>query len=176
MGSNLTPVEQTAILMIRTYQKFLSPMLGQHCRFYPSCSQYTLEAIKEWGLTKGIWLGTKRICRCHPLNPGGIDPVPRRFEYNDRTNSATEAVRTPDANLDSALSAAGSKQNIEASSTSSLMRASDAATKASELKTEYKTLKEHKLALEKEQPKQTKHENTAITPNPQDDKSKADKL
>ncbi len=58
--------------MIRTYQKLLSPILGQHCRFYPSCSQYTLEAIQEWGLAKGVWLGTKRICRCHPLNPGGM--------------------------------------------------------------------------------------------------------
>lgn len=64
--------------MIRTYQRLLSPVLGQHCRFYPSCSQYTLEAIKEWGLGKGMWLGTQRICRCHPLNEGGIDPVPRK--------------------------------------------------------------------------------------------------
>lgn len=64
--------------MIRTYQRLLSPVLGQHCRFYPSCSQYTLEAIKEWGLAKGMWLGTQRICRCHPLNEGGIDPVPRK--------------------------------------------------------------------------------------------------
>lgn len=78
MGSNLSPVGQTAILMIRTYQRLLSPVLGQHCRFYPSCSQYTLEAIKEWGLGKGMWLGTQRICRCHPLNEGGIDPVPRK--------------------------------------------------------------------------------------------------
>ncbi len=62
--------------MIRAYQKILSPLLGQHCRFYPSCSQYTLEAIQEWGLAKGMFLGAKRICRCHPLNPGGIDPVP----------------------------------------------------------------------------------------------------
>ena len=64
--------------MIRTYQKLISPLLGQHCRFYPSCSQYTLEAIKEWGLIRGAYLGAKRICRCHPLNPGGIDPVPKK--------------------------------------------------------------------------------------------------
>lgn len=78
VDKNLSPVGQTAILMIRTYQKLLSPLLGQHCRFYPSCSQYTLEAIQEWGLAKGMWLGAKRISRCHPLNEGGIDPIPRR--------------------------------------------------------------------------------------------------
>ena len=80
MGYNFPPATQTAIGLIRTYQKLLSPLLGQHCRFYPSCSQYTLEAIQEWGLVKGMWLGTKRICRCHPLNEGGIDPVPRKSD------------------------------------------------------------------------------------------------
>lgn len=78
MGSNFSPLGRIAILLIRFYQIFISPMLGQHCRFYPSCSQYTLEAIKEWGFFKGIWLGIKRISRCHPLNPGGFDPVPRK--------------------------------------------------------------------------------------------------
>ncbi len=63
--------------MIRTYQKLISPMLGQRCRFYPSCSQYTLEAIEEWGIVKGVYLGSKRLCKCHPLNPGGIDYVPK---------------------------------------------------------------------------------------------------
>lgn len=100
--------------MIRTYQKFLSPMLGQHCRFYPSCSQYTLEAIKEWGLAKGVWLGTKRICRCHPLNPGGIDPVPRRFEHNDRTDSASETPATDAASATSDTEATGATATIEA--------------------------------------------------------------
>lgn len=78
--------------MIRTYQKLISPLLGQHCRFYPSCSQYTLEAIKEWGLAKGMWLGAKRISRCHPLNEGGIDPVPRR---NDVLKSAQADLDEP---------------------------------------------------------------------------------
>ncbi|MCL1602390.1 membrane protein insertion efficiency factor YidD [Succinatimonas hippei] len=78
MEPRLSPLGQSAILMIRTYQKLISPLLGQHCRFYPSCSQYTLEAIKEWGLIRGSYLGAKRICRCHPLNPGGIDPVPKK--------------------------------------------------------------------------------------------------
>ena len=61
--------------MLRTYQKILSPLLGPRCRFYPSCSQYTLEAIQEWGLAKGILLGARRLSRCHPLNEGGYDPV-----------------------------------------------------------------------------------------------------
>ena len=78
MAQNPTPFGQSAILMIKAYQKVLSPMLGQRCRFYPSCSQYTLEAIEEWGLIKGIYLGTKRLSKCHPLNEGGFDPVPRK--------------------------------------------------------------------------------------------------
>lgn len=93
MGSNLSPVGQSAVLMIRTYQKLLSPLLGQHCRFYPSCSQYTLEAIQEWGLAKGVWLGTKRICRCHPLNEGGIDPVPKRADQT--INSLSDSNLSP---------------------------------------------------------------------------------
>lgn len=80
MQQHLSPLGQSAVLMIRAYQKVLSPLLGQHCRFYPSCSQFTLEAIQEWGLIKGVYLGSKRICRCHPLNPGGIDPVPKNPE------------------------------------------------------------------------------------------------
>lgn len=94
IDKNLSPVGQTAVLMIRTYQKLISPLLGQHCRFYPSCSQYTLEAIKEWGLAKGMWLGVKRISRCHPLNEGGIDPVPRRNAAFDAA-SETNATATP---------------------------------------------------------------------------------
>lgn len=80
MATNISPFGKIAILMIRFYQTFISHILGQHCRFYPSCSQYTLEAIREWGLIKGIYLGLKRICRCHPLNPGGYDPVPKKIK------------------------------------------------------------------------------------------------
>lgn len=96
--------------MIRAYQILLSPLLGQHCRFYPSCSQYTLEAIQEWGLVKGIWLGTKRISRCHPLNEGGIDPVPKRNSVN---NGDEELVQDPPQlpKLDSANSTLSSKSN-----------------------------------------------------------------
>ena len=64
---------------ITGYQKFLSPLKGQPtCRFYPSCSQYALEAVQEHGAVVGAWLTVKRLSKCHPFHPGGLDPVPRR--------------------------------------------------------------------------------------------------
>jgi len=62
-------------LMVIFYQRTISPYLSSSCRFYPTCSQYTLEAIDKYGLGKGIFLGIKRISRCHPFNSGGYDPV-----------------------------------------------------------------------------------------------------
>ncbi len=64
------------ILPIKLYQILLSPLLGQSCRYFPTCSQYTIEAIDKYGPIKGIWLGTKRISRCHPWGGSGHDPVP----------------------------------------------------------------------------------------------------
>ncbi|MFC4486394.1 MULTISPECIES: membrane protein insertion efficiency factor YidD [Tepidiphilus] len=64
------------IALIRGYQVAISPWLGRNCRFYPSCSQYTLEAIERHGAVKGLWLGMRRVLRCHPFHPGGHDPVP----------------------------------------------------------------------------------------------------
>ncbi|MDC8758139.1 membrane protein insertion efficiency factor YidD [Janthinobacterium fluminis] len=64
------------LLLLRGYQLLLSPMLGQNCRFYPSCSSYALEAIGLHGAAKGSWLAAKRLCRCHPWHEGGVDPVP----------------------------------------------------------------------------------------------------
>jgi len=60
---------------IGLYQRFLSPLLGRRCRFYPTCSAYAVEAIEKKGVVKGVLLGCWRILRCHPLNPGGYDPV-----------------------------------------------------------------------------------------------------
>jgi putative membrane protein insertion efficiency factor len=60
------------------YQRLVSPMLGPRCRFYPSCSSYALEAVQVHGAVKGTALATARVCRCHPWNPGGVDPVPPR--------------------------------------------------------------------------------------------------
>ncbi|MBP8976395.1 MAG: membrane protein insertion efficiency factor YidD [Bacteroidetes bacterium] len=64
--------------LIKLYQRFLSPILPfNQCRFYPTCSQYMLEAINKWGICKGMWLGTKRVGRCHPFSRhSGYDPVP----------------------------------------------------------------------------------------------------
>ena len=62
--------------MIRLYQLLLSPVLPASCRFMPSCSAYAIEAIQEHGPLAGSWLATRRICRCHPWNDGGYDPVP----------------------------------------------------------------------------------------------------
>lgn len=64
------------IALIRAYQLFISPLLGNHCRFYPSCSQYAREALEQHGVMRGIWLALRRLLRCHPWHEGGIDPVP----------------------------------------------------------------------------------------------------
>ncbi|HYB63620.1 MAG TPA: membrane protein insertion efficiency factor YidD, partial [Steroidobacteraceae bacterium] len=61
---------------IRFYQLALSPLVGPACRFYPSCSQYALEAVARFGVLRGGWLSILRLGRCHPFNPGGYDPVP----------------------------------------------------------------------------------------------------
>jgi uncharacterized protein len=69
-------MQRIAAFLIRLYQWTVSPLLGPRCRFYPSCSQYALEAIERFGLLRGGWLSLARIARCHPFHPGGFDPVP----------------------------------------------------------------------------------------------------
>ena len=62
--------------MVRLYQLTLSPWLGQHCRFHPTCSVYCMEALRQHGALRGLWLGVKRLAKCHPFHPGGVDFVP----------------------------------------------------------------------------------------------------
>lgn len=69
-------MKKIALLLIRIYQLFLSPLLGRNCRFYPTCSDYTYQAIKKYGFLKGIFLGSKRLLKCHPFHPGGVDLLP----------------------------------------------------------------------------------------------------
>ena len=71
-------MRRVCIFLIKIYQKTLSPFLGKSCRFTPSCSQYTIVAIKEYGVFKGIFMGIKRIIRCNPFSKGGYDPVPKK--------------------------------------------------------------------------------------------------
>lgn len=68
--------QRITIIAIRVYQMTISRALPPSCRFYPSCSEYTLQAVAKYGVLKGGWLGVKRISRCHPFHPGGYDPVP----------------------------------------------------------------------------------------------------
>jgi uncharacterized protein len=69
-------VTSPLVWLLRGYKRFISPMLGQRCRFYPSCSQYAMEALQRHGHVRGGWLALKRLGRCHPLCEGGFDPVP----------------------------------------------------------------------------------------------------
>jgi putative membrane protein insertion efficiency factor len=64
------------VVVIRAYQVALSPFLGSACRFAPSCSEYAIEALHRHGPIRGSWIGARRIARCHPFHPGGLDPVP----------------------------------------------------------------------------------------------------
>lgn len=64
------------LLILRFYRKVISPYLGNNCRFHPTCSVYAMQAIEKYGAMKGSWLAIKRIGKCHPLHPGGIDEVP----------------------------------------------------------------------------------------------------
>jgi uncharacterized protein len=69
-------VKALALALIRFYKRFISPALPSSCRFEPTCSMYTYEAIERYGVIRGSWLGMKRVARCHPFHPGGYDPVP----------------------------------------------------------------------------------------------------
>ncbi len=66
----------TIVMLVKLYQYLLSPWFGNHCRFYPTCSQYAITAIETHGALRGSWIAARRLLRCHPWHPGGADPVP----------------------------------------------------------------------------------------------------
>ena len=68
-------MKKILINSIKGYQKLISPLLGKNCRFYPTCSSYTIQALEKYGIIKGLFLGLKRILKCHPFNNGGFDPL-----------------------------------------------------------------------------------------------------
>ena len=69
-------MKRLLIILVKAYSTLLSPVLGNNCRYVPSCSSYMVEAIERFGAAKGTWMGIKRISRCHPFHEGGFDPVP----------------------------------------------------------------------------------------------------
>jgi uncharacterized protein len=69
-------MSRVLLVAIRAYQVTISPLFAGSCRYYPSCSQYTYEAVTRYGWLRGSWMGMKRIGRCHPFSKGGYDPVP----------------------------------------------------------------------------------------------------
>ena len=71
-------IGRMVIILIKLYQVTLGPVLGNCCRFHPSCSTYAIEAIETHGWARGLALGLRRLGRCHPFHPGGVDPVPAR--------------------------------------------------------------------------------------------------
>jgi len=78
--SRRSPVARVVLLLVRAYQKVVSPLSGANCRYAPSCSHYTYEAVEIHGALKGSWMGVRRISRCHPFHEGGYDPVPGSSE------------------------------------------------------------------------------------------------
>jgi putative membrane protein insertion efficiency factor len=79
-------------LVVRGYQLFVSPLLGPRCRFYPSCSAYALTALQRHGAVRGSWLAVRRLGRCHPWNPGGVDHVPAAAAHPDSTRGAVSTA------------------------------------------------------------------------------------
>lgn len=93
-----TFLARVLILPIRGYQRFISPLFPPVCRFYPSCSAYAVEALRVHGALYGWWLAVRRIARCHPFHPGGLDPVPpprgRRNEESEESTGGTGSTGT----------------------------------------------------------------------------------
>lgn len=90
------PTVTTRALMagVAGYRRFISPLLPPRCRFEPSCSAYALEALREHGAVRGLWLAFARIARCHPFHPGGYDPVPPRGARRRPSRVKTGALST----------------------------------------------------------------------------------
>jgi uncharacterized protein len=93
LGDRTSAPASVLIGLISFYRRFVSPLLGPRCRFYPSCSAYALEAVQVHGAGRGTWLAIRRLSRCHPFHPGGLDPVPpRRQDQGGQSGAETAAT------------------------------------------------------------------------------------
>jgi len=85
-------LKRALIIMLRGYKRWISPLLGPRCRFVPSCSEYAMGAISRFGVLRGTWLAARRLARCHPLHPGGFDPVPDHPQHPDPAHCTRNAA------------------------------------------------------------------------------------
>lgn len=85
------------LILLKGYKFAISPMLGQNCRFYPSCSEYAAEAIREYGACKGSFMAGKRLCKCHPWHSGGVDIVPPKVAPHSKNASETTSENSASA-------------------------------------------------------------------------------
>ena len=90
----LSAAARVLVVLLTGYRQFVSPLLGPKCRFYPSCSAYALEAVQVHGALRGSWLAARRLSRCHPFHPGGLDPVPGREPEQATAVEAVTDVRS----------------------------------------------------------------------------------
>ena len=86
-----SPLTRLPIVLLRGYQRWVSPAQPPNCRFYPTCSAYAIEALQVHGLLRGSWLTVRRLARCAPWHPGGVDPVPPRHSRSARKNLEEQA-------------------------------------------------------------------------------------
>jgi putative membrane protein insertion efficiency factor len=84
-------MQAVILFLLRVYGLAISPLIGPRCRYYPSCSQYARIAVERYGAARGAWLALRRIARCHPWHPGGIDPVPERDDVRTNHDSRMQA-------------------------------------------------------------------------------------
>src|SRR5260370_28683134 len=101
-SKSLSPAERILLAAVRMYQMFFSALMPSACKFYPSCSEYAADAVQLHGARRGSWLAVRRLARCHPFTPGGVDLVPDASEYRCDGNTT---VHTPILNDAGATSA-----------------------------------------------------------------------
>jgi putative membrane protein insertion efficiency factor len=96
VNQKVSPAGRVLVVLLTGYRRFVGPLLGPRCRFYPSCSAYALEAVQLHGALRGSWLAIRRLSRCHPFHPGGLDYVPGSPQARASSGSASAAPDVAD--------------------------------------------------------------------------------